>query len=79
MLTPKENVIKLFINEKCKGCRYALWIYVRPFYYVTADGIKHRENKAALCRKYAKESRERCSGMCLVVERECERNDRYNK
>ena len=75
MLTPSENVVKLFNNEKCKGCKYALWIYVKPFYYWTADGVKHRENKAAVCRKYAKIIREICSRDYSICGGDCNGNN----
>ena len=75
MLTPKENIIQLFVNEKCKNCKNALWLSVKPFYYVTADGVKHRENKAALCLKKAKKSREKCEIKYSVDCGNCDGND----
>lgn len=60
MLTPTSNVVRLFYNEKCKGCENAVWIYVKSFYYITADGMKHRDNKAALCKKYIQKARQVC-------------------
>lgn len=60
MLTPTSNVVRLFYNEKCKGCENAVWIYVKSFYYITADGMKHRDNKAALCKKYIQKARQAC-------------------
>ena len=60
MLTPTSNVVRLFYNEKCKECENAVWVYVKPYYYWTADGVKHRENKAAVCRKYLEKERQVC-------------------
>ena len=80
MLTPTRNVVRLFYNEKCKGCENAVWVYVKPYYYWTADGVKHRENKAAVCMKYAAELRERCEkGYLIACECECERDDRNHE
>lgn len=31
MLTPTSNVVRLFYNEKCKGCENAVWIAVPRF------------------------------------------------
>lgn len=50
MLTPTSNVVRLFYNEKCKGCENAVWIAVPRFYYATPDGMKYIENKAAICK-----------------------------
>lgn len=60
MLTPTSNVVRLFYNEKCKGCENAVWIAVPRFYYATPDGMKYRDNKAALCKKYLEKERQAC-------------------
>ena len=60
MLTPTSNVVRLFYNEKCKGCENAVWIAVPRFYYATPDGMKYIENKAAICKKYLEKERQAC-------------------